>query len=255
MAATLSLRFRPMSTALPRFSDVPLGQHGGRGEDHGSAALAAERMGRPGQDQRRHRAPSAVTPRCRPYRPLGCLLLGVPLVAVLLAGCVPADQRPSGRVYPLPRHQPHDGLAVVTRPGGEGLHIWIETDTSRPGVCRPRWLPDAARLQGGNGPEPTSFGLAPRQEFFQAQERGIVRLALRQQVEGLCHQRAPASVFLWDPPPRTAAEYRPPVLPLLEEPELLSAPRAIRRAEKRLLGLPLTPDDLEEPQEPQPGGS
>jgi hypothetical protein len=45
------------------------------------------------------------------------------------------------------------------------------------------------------------------------------------------------------------------VLPLLEEPDLLSDPRAIRRAEKRLLGLPLTPEDLEELEEPQHGGS
>jgi hypothetical protein len=102
-------------------------------------------------------------------------------------------------------------------------------------------------LRGGNGPRPSSFGLAPRQEFFQAQERGAVRLALRRQVEGLCRQRAPRSVFVWEPPPRTEADYRPPALPLLEEPDLLSAPRAIRRAEKKLLGLPLTPDDLEEP--------
>lgn len=213
-------------------------------------------MGRPGKDHRRHCVVSAVPPLCPlARRRLGRSLLGSPLVAILLAGCVPAEQRPSGRVYPLARHQPHDGLAVVTRPGGKGLHIWIETDTSRPGVCRPRWLPDAARLQGGNGPDPTSFGLAPREEFFLAQERGSVRLALRRQAEGLCRQRSPDSAFVWVPPPRTAAQHRPPVLPLLEEPELLSDPRAIRRAEKRLLGLPLTPDDLEEPEESQPGGS
>ena len=211
-------------------------------------------MGKAGKDHRL-RVLSAVPPRRLPAPgPLGRPLLGVPLLALLLAGCVPAAQRPSGWVYPLPRHQPHDGLAVVTRPGGEGLHIWIETDTSRPGVCRPRWLPDAARLRGGDGPAPTSFGLAPRQEFFQAQERGAVRLALRRQAEGLCRQRAPASVFVWEPPPRTAAEFRPPVLPLLEEPDLLSAPRAIRRAEKRLLGLHLTPDDLEAPEPSQNGG-
>lgn len=213
-------------------------------------------MGRAGKDHRRERDVCAVPPLCPlARRPLGRTLLGVPLVALLLAGCVPADQRPSGKVYPLPRHQPHDGLAVVTRAGGKGLHIWIETDTSRPGVCRPRWLPDAARLRGGNGPTPTSFGLAPRQEFFLAQERGRVRLALRRQAEGLCRQRAPGNVFVWQPPPRTAAQHRPPVLPLLEEPELLSDPRAIRRAEKTLLGLPLTPDDLEEPEESEFGGS
>ncbi|WP_371734039.1 hypothetical protein [Synechococcus sp. CCY 9618] len=176
------------------------------------------------------------------------------LLAVAIGGCVPAEQRPSGWVYPLPRHQPDDGLAVVNRPGGEGLHIWIETDTSQPGLCRPRWIPDPARLRGGNGPHPSSFGLAPREEFFQAQERGPVRLALRRQAEGLCRRRAPRSVFVWEPPPRSAADYRPPVLPLLEEPELLSTPRAIRRAEKKLLGLPLTPDDLEEPLEAHPGG-
>ena len=197
-----------------------------------------------------------MPPACPPgQRLLGLPLPGLPLLVMLLAGCVPADQRPSGRVYSLQRHQPNDGLAVVSRPGGEGLHVWIETDTSRPGVCRPRWLPDAARLRGGNGPRPASFGLAPRQEFFQAQERGMVRLALRRQAEALCRQRAPDSVFLWEPPPRHAAEHRPPVLPLLEEPDLLSDPRAIRRAEKRLLGLPLTPEDLEEPEEPQPWGS
>ena len=212
-------------------------------------------MGKAGKDHRRLRVVSVVPLRRLPAPgPLGRPLLAVPLVAVLLAGCVPAAQRPSGWVYPLPRHQSHDGLAVVTRPGGEGLHIWIETDTSRPGVCRPRWLPDAARLRGGDGPAPTSFGLAPRQELFLAQERGAVRLALRRQAEGLCRQRAPASVFVWEPPPRTAAEFRPPVLPLLEEPELLSDPRAIRRAEKRLLGLPLTHDDLEAPEPSQHGG-
>ena len=181
-------------------------------------------------------------------------LLAVPLLAVLLVGCVPADQRPSGRVYRLQRHHPNDGLAVVSRPGGEGLHIWIETDTSQPGLCRPRWLPDAARLRGGNGPHPTSFGLAPRQEFFQAQARGRVRLALRHQAEALCRQRAPASAFVWEPPPRTAAAFRPPMLPLLEEPDLLSDPRAIRRAEKRLLGLPLSPEDLEEPDQAHDDG-
>ena len=202
--------------------------------------------GKTGKDHRRHRVFPVVPPPCR--------LLVLSLLAAVLTGCVPADQRPSGRVYPLPRHQPNDGLAVVNRPGGEGLHIWIETDTARPGVCRPRWLPDAARLRGGNGPQPTSFGLAPREEFFRALERGRVRLALRRQMEALCRQRAPGRTFLWEPPQRAAAEHRPPVLPLLEEPDLLSDPRAIRRAEKQHLGLPLTPDDLEEPEETGHGG-
>jgi len=211
-------------------------------------------MGRLNKDHRRHGAVSGRSALPTLLR-RGWPLWGWPLLALLLGGCVPAAERPSGRVFPLPRHQPHDGLAVVSRPDGEGLHIWIETDTSWPGVCRPRWIPDAERLQGGNGPRPTSFGLAPRQEFFQAQERGMLRLALRREVEGLCRLRAPASQFQWVPPPRSAAEYRPPALPLLEGPELLSDPRAIRRAEKRLLGLPLTPDDLDEPPRPYEPGS
>ena len=70
---------------------------------------------------------------------------------VVLWGCVPADQRPSWRIYPLARQRPHDGLAVVNRPAGEGIHIWLDPDTSQPGVCRPRWNPDAARLFDGNG--------------------------------------------------------------------------------------------------------
>jgi hypothetical protein len=204
-----------------------------------------------GKDHRRHCPVAAV-----PASHLPALRrLMAPLLAVLLAGCVPADRRPSGRVYPLSRHQPDDGLAVVNHPGGEGLHIFIETDTRDPGLCRPRWIPDAARLRGGNGPNPTSFGVAPRQEFFQVQERGRVRLALRRLAEGLCRRRAPRSAFVWEPPPRTAAEYRPPPLPLLEEPQLLSDPRAIRRAEKTLLGIPLTPDDFEDPRESLPGDS
>jgi hypothetical protein len=203
-----------------------------------------------GKDHRRSH-PVAVVPSS----PLPALRrLAVPLLALVLAGCVPAGQRPSGWVYPLSRHQPDDGLAVVNHPGGEGLHIFIETDTSAPGLCRPRWIPDAARLRGGNGPNPTSFGLAPRQEFFQVQERGLVRLALRRLAEGLCRRRAPRSSFVWVPPPRSAAEYRPPALPLVEEPQLLSDPKAVRRAEKRLLGLPLTPEDLDDPPIPSEKG-
>ena len=82
---------------------------------------------------------------------------------LLLTACQPVERRPSGRVYPLPRQQPGDGLAVVNRPQGEGLQIWLDPDTSRPGICTPRWNPDAARLQGGNGPRPraTGPGLAP----------------------------------------------------------------------------------------------
>ena len=46
-----------------------------------------------------------------------------------------------------------------------------------------------------------------------------------------------------NPRPRSAAEFRPPPLVKLEERHLLSHPNAIRRAEKRLLGQPLTPED------------
>ena len=52
---------------------------------------------------------------------------------------------------PLQRYAPHDGLAVVNQPDGYGLHIFLETDTSDPAICRPRWLPDPARLFNGNG--------------------------------------------------------------------------------------------------------
>jgi hypothetical protein len=82
----------------------------------------------------------------------------------------------------------------------------------------------------------------------------MVRLALRRLVEGLCRRRAPRSTFVWVPPPRTAAEYRPPALPLLEEPQLLSDPKAVRRAEKRLLGIPLAAEDLDEPPAPPETG-
>lgn len=169
--------------------------------------------------------------------------------------CTPAEQRPSGRIVPLPRHQPHDGLAVVTRPAGQGLHLWLDPDTSTPGRCRPRWNPDAARLQGGDGPQPRSGGRAPRAEFYAAMARGPVRWQLRQQFIALCRQVAPQRRFQWLEPPRSAAEYRPAALLQLEERHLLSHPRAIRRAEKRLLGQPLSAEDWreEEPRQELPG--
>lgn len=164
----------------------------------------------------------------------------------MLAGCVPAGHRASWRVYPLPRHRPHDGLAVVTRPGGLGLHIWLDTDTSRRGVCRPRWNPDAARLQAGNSRSPSSFGRAPREEFFEAMGRGRVRWALRRQFRALCRDRAPRSRFVWVEPPRSAEAFQPQPVPLLEERHLLSHPKAVLRQEKRLLGIPLEPEDFDE---------
>lgn len=180
-------------------------------------------------------------------RPLPPLLL----LTLLAGGCAGAD-RPSGWVYPLPRRSPHDGLAVVTRPGGEGLHIWLDPDTSTPGVCRPRWNPDAARLRGGNGPTPTSGGRAPREEFYRALGRGPLRWALRRSFAALCRERAPGRRFTWVEPPRSDADFRPEPLPLLEEAHLLSHPTAVRRAEKRLLGIPLAPEDLRDEELPRP---
>ena len=174
-------------------------------------------------------------------RPLAAALLGLSL---LLVGCQPASQRSSGRVFPLPRQHPDDALAVVTRPGGEGLQIWLDPDTSRPGICRPRWNPDAARLRGGDGPLPVAGGRAPRDEFYGAMARGEVRWQLKRLFASVCRRVAPQRAFLWSEPPRSAAEFRPSPPLKLEERHLLSHPTAVRRAEKRLLGQPLSPEDL-----------
>jgi hypothetical protein len=179
------------------------------------------------------------------------------LLALLLclAGCVPAARRPSGSVYPLPRRHPDDALAVVTRPQGEGLQIWIDPDTSAPGRCAPRWNPDAARLRGGDGSRPQTGGRAPRREFFEAMDRGLVRWRLHQLYRAVCARVAPDRHFLWLEPPRREAQFHPRPLLRLEGAHLFSDPRAIRRAEKRLLGEPLTPDDLRnDPPVPEPPG-
>lgn len=178
-----------------------------------------------------------------------------PLLALLLSGCVPAVERPSWRIYALPRQRPGDGLAVVNRPRGAGLHLWLDVHTGERGLCEPIWNPDAARLRGGDGAHPTSMGRAPREEFFQAVAHGPVRLALRQQMEQLCRERAPESTFRWQPIPRGPRDGLPEHLPLLEARDLLSHPRAVRRAEKRLLGLPLTAEDWDDrPLPPPPQG-
>jgi hypothetical protein len=185
------------------------------------------------------------------------LLLAVlsAVLALLLPGCVPAAERPSWRVYPLPRQRPDDGLAVVNRPRGEGVHLWLDVHTGEPGRCTPIWNPDGARLRGGNGDQPTSIGRAPREEFFQVMDRGPVRLALRRQMERLCQERAPGSTFDWQPPPRAPRDLPPERLPLLEARDLLSHPRAVRRAEKKLLGQPLTAEDWDDrPLPPPPEG-
>jgi hypothetical protein len=182
------------------------------------------------------------------------LRLPVPLLglALLLAGCVPAEERASWRVYALPRQRPGDGLAVVTRPRGDGLHLWLDVHTAERGVCRPSWNPDGARLRGGNGAHPTSGGRAPREEFFEALGHGRVRLALRRQMEELCRQLAPDSAFRWLPPPRTARELPPERWPMVEAEDLLSHPTVVRRVEKLLLGQPLTPADWDERPRPRP---
>jgi hypothetical protein len=157
------------------------------------------------------------------------------LLAALLAGCVPAHRHPTWAIYPLQRRVPHDGLAVVSQPDGYGLHLWIDTDTSRPGVCRPRWSADPARLFNGNGSAPFSSGLATRQEFFEAVGRADVQRALRRQSEALCNDRAPRSRFEWREPPSGEAEVKAEAYPLLEEPDLLSDPNAVLEEERQLL--------------------
>ena len=128
----------------------------------------------------------------------------------------------------------------------------FRSHTGEKGVCRPSWNPDAARLRGGNGERPFSMGRAPREELFQALEHGKVRLALRRQMEQLCRQIAPESRFAWLPPPRSARELPPERVSLLEEPQLLSHPTAVRRAEKQLMGEPLTPEDWDDRIQPRP---
>ncbi len=171
----------------------------------------------------------------RPAKLGNPLWLALPLLGALTA-CVPAHRHPSWAIYPLPRRLPHDGLAVVSQPDGYGLHLWIDTDTATKGVCRPRWSVDPARLFNGNGSHPFSSGLATREEFFEAVARADVRRALRRQSEALCRDRAAASRFQWQEPPRSPREVKAEAYPLLEEPDLLSDPNAVLEREQRLLG-------------------
>ena len=144
--------------------------------------------------------------------------------SLLLGACGAPKEPPSWRLYPLQRHSPHDGVAVVNQPDGYGLHIFLETDTSDPAICRPRWLPDPARLFNGNGTTPFSSGLATRNEFFAAVARNDVTKALQRELEALCKQRAPDARWLWTEPPRSEAEVLPVQLPALEQGELLTNP-------------------------------
>ncbi len=163
---------------------------------------------------------------------------GLAVLGLVATGCTPAQRRASWAVYPLPRQQPHDGVAVVNQPDGFGLHIWIDADLSESGICQPRWRPDAARLFNGNGSAPFSSGLATREEFFQAVARRDVRRTLRRESEALCKARAAQRKFRWQEPPRQPDQVREEPFPLLQEHELLSDPKAIEKLENQLLKPP-----------------
>jgi hypothetical protein len=184
----------------------------------------------PGQDP-----PTRIQTLARPPHRPASLLLALAALATLtaVAACVPAARRPTWRLFPLQRQQPHDGLAVVSQPDGYGLHIWLETDTRRQGYCQPRWLPDAARLFNGNGSHPFSSGLASREEFFAAVARRDVRSALRRELEALCLSRAPRSTWEWIEPPRNPSQVKVEKLPMLEEKDLLMDPATIREQENQ----------------------
>ncbi|MCT4363883.1 MULTISPECIES: hypothetical protein [Synechococcaceae] len=163
--------------------------------------------------------------------------------ALLLASCTPSHQSASWRIFPLQRQQPHDGLAVASQPDGYGLHLWLETDTTTRGVCRPRWLPDATRLFNGNGSAPFSSGLATRPEVFEAYGRRDVRQALRRELEALCETRAPRSRWEWSDPPRRLEELKVEPLPPLKEEDLLPDPEQVRQQEEALAPIPPQPED------------
>ena len=145
-------------------------------------------------------------------------------LTLLTTACGAPEEPPSWKVFPLQRYSPHDGLAVVNQPDGYGLHIFLETDTSDPERCEPRWLPDPARLFNGNGTTPFSSGLATRAEFFEAVARSEVTRALEQEFEALCLQRAPDARWVWSEPPRSDTEVEPVQLPALEQEDLLTNP-------------------------------
>ena len=156
-------------------------------------------------------------------------------VALLLVGCGAPEEPPSWRLFPLQRYTPHDGVAVVNQPDGYGLHIYLETDTSFPGVCRPLWLPDPARLFNGNGSTPFSSGLATREEFFDAVARRDVRGLLKSELKALCQARAPEDRWQWIEPPRNDNQVVPVQLPSLEEEDLLTNPvEELKRARQLL---------------------
>ena len=156
-------------------------------------------------------------------------------LTLLTTACDAPEEPPSWKVFPLQRYSPHDGLAVVNQPDGYGLHIFLETDTSDPEVCEPRWLPDPARLFNGNGTTPFSSGLATRAEFFEAVARSEVTRALEQELEALCLDRAPDARWVWSEPPRSDSEVEPVQLPALEQEDLLTNPVEELKRVKQLL--------------------
>ena len=156
-------------------------------------------------------------------------------LTLLTTACGAPEEPPSWKVFPLQRYSPHDGLAVVNQPDGYGLHIFLETDTSDPERCEPRWLPDPARLFNGNGTTPFSSGLATRAEFFEAVARSEVTRALEQEFEALCLQRAPDARWVWSEPPRSETEVEPVQLPALEQEDLLTNPVEELKRVKQLL--------------------
>jgi len=155
-------------------------------------------------------------------------------MGLVLAGCTSSPQS-SWAVFPLQRRVAHDGLAVVSQPDGFGLHFFLETDTRDPGVCKPRWFADAARLFNGNGTEPFSAGLAPRREFFEVVQRDSVLKALQQELKALCADRAPRARWQWVQPPMKASEVVPVALPALEGQDLLTDPAEELKREEALL--------------------
>lgn len=161
-------------------------------------------------------------------------------VALALAGCggSPDLTSPSWKVFPLQRRQPHDGLAVVNQPDGFGVHVYLETDTSDPQRCQPRWLPDPARLFNGNGRHPFSSGVATREEFFEVVARDDVQTMLKQELKALCAARAPKAQWTWVAPPRQASEVKPVRLPAVEERHLLTNPGAEQARQDELLANP-----------------
>ena len=171
--------------------------------------------------------------RCRTAARALVLVSG--LLAGLLSGCTPGQQTPSWRIVPLQRSQPHDGLGVVSQPDGYGVHLYLETDTSDPAVCKPRWLASPARLFNGNGTAPFSSGLASQQEFFAVVQRRDVRGALKRELEALCKARAPQARWQWQDPPTKASEVRPVRLPAWEGEDLLTDPSEERRRQEALL--------------------